>query len=214
MTREQATVELIRRWSPFLPMTQYSPFIDEEYDNIIVDYYIDGLRRIEAWVSNASPEWFDRLLDLVTDRPDLDFYRNKFQEPWEEDVDEETWANCLKEALAIWGRRDIEFVLNRIGPLLMQPHLRKTLLEVVASINAPMDFPYKACCLPWLRPVVERARELEEDEILPLVSALNNIKGEEARGLLLSLKETLPSQMFAARKRLESGILYQAKLSA
>ncbi|MHB0935043.1 MAG: hypothetical protein ACYC6A_01520 [Armatimonadota bacterium] len=94
------------------------------------------------------------------------------------------WDYSLSVLLAYWGQRDIPRFLDMAGPYLRSPNARPALLMACGQLGA--------ATLPWLRPQVEEASELPEEDAELLVDALREIGDAEAQSLLRRLLEVRP----------------------
>ena len=88
------------------------------------------------------------------------------------------------EILAVWARRDLPRFLEMAGPYLQRERARPALLWACGLLGA--------VTLPWLRPLVEEAAELPEEDAELLVDALLEIGDAEAQSLLRRLLEVRP----------------------
>jgi hypothetical protein len=134
-------------------------------------------QREEAWAASADADAVGQILDLIIHPPSERELRRVAPEAFEFEV---------SRVLTMIGARAPSSFLAVVGPLLNDMHARRTIIEVIGSLELEEG-------LSWLRPLVED-RGLAEEEAIRLACALGEIGGAAATALLDQLEAATPAE--------------------
>ncbi len=139
--------------------------------------------RVRKWVNQAPPDWFDRLLDVLTDPPDWD----RLIHDWPGEM-EDLRGWCLGELIAQGMAQDPE---QRVPVLLSLLEAGKSRLAILGGFYNS-NYVLGQIPVSLLSAMVERAGDLPPDEQVMLVNVITPPYTEERRDLLLRAREVIP----------------------
>ena len=159
------------------------------------------------WVQEAPTAWLDTIIDLVRIPPDLSEWGPRIRDDWDYEV---------TRLLEAWARRAPDTVFYHVRPLLAAESSRVLALEVIEEAisfhvvqrygkeNTELPFlndPLGQQAISDLEELVDRVRDLSEDEQVALIGALIAL-GLTGRDFMRRVREFTPPVTAAALKEI------------
>jgi hypothetical protein len=162
------------------------------------------------WVQEAPAAWLDTIIDLVRTPPDLSEWGPRIRDEWDYEA-----TRLLEE----WACRAPDAVFYRVRPLLAAESSRVLALDVIGEAisyhvvqrygknNTEFPFlndPLGQQAISDLEALVDRVRDLSEDEQVALIGALIALDqcGLNKRDFLRRVRDLTPPVTAAALKEI------------
>ena len=144
-----------------------------EYASLNLEKELEA--RQNKWLATADQISAETIIDLL------------YQPPisTETGMTPEEFQSAISELLGLIAMRLPQEVLPRMGALMNDKRIRRSILNAFASIE-------KIDTLPWLTPAINEVNNLTEDEQVHLVLAVMNNEAPERLLILQGMEQRIP----------------------